>query len=127
MPTPSAMNLKFKFPKFVALPDTVVEFAIEEAIQACDSTGWTSDGVQTLAIMYYAAHLLQTSITAAATPTGQLITSERIGELSQSYGGFGGEGAAGYFQSTDEGRKFWQLLTNNFPAVVTVGSAVRMY
>jgi hypothetical protein len=129
MPVPSSTNLKFKFPAFVNVADESIEFAIEEAVVACGDPNiapgeWVNDANQTLAIMYYAAHVLQVSIMFAESGTGQIVSSERVGELSVTY-------AAPRIVSSDltmtiYGEKFLKLVEQNFPAVLTVGSAVRM-
>lgn len=134
MAVPSSMNMKFKFPAFRNLNDGDVEFAIEEAVVAVGATssGWASEANHTLAIMYYAAHLLQMAIlrgsSTAGGGTGQIIASESTPELSRTY-------VTPPFPSLDEpidftmtvyGVRYMSLVTKNFPAILTVGSAVRM-
>jgi hypothetical protein len=132
MTVPSSMNMKFKFPEFTDIADTSIEFAIEEAVVANDGKAianggeWISDAEQTLAVMYYAAHLMQMSIMRAASGTGQIITSDRIGELSISYGGSANPGGPSDFKMTTYGTKYLDIVRRNFPAVLTVNSAVRM-
>ena len=88
-------------------------------------TEWTSEAEQTLAMMYYAAHLLQLSILRGMTPTGQLITSERIRDLSLTYKNPGTD-IVGELGLTIYGVHVRRLIDCNFPAVLTVGSAIRM-
>jgi uncharacterized protein DUF4054 len=127
MIVPSATNMKFKFPEFRTVDDASIEFAIEEAAVVCGGQGnWLDDANQTLAMMYYAAHLLQVSILRAGSGSGQVISSERTPELSVTY-------AVPEQPSLDKpidltmtiyGVRFLGLVTRNFPAVLTVGSAV---
>jgi hypothetical protein len=130
MPVPSATNIKFKFPAFINVDDATIEFAIEEAVIACGDPaiapgGWIDEANQTLAIMYYAAHLMQVAIMFSESATGQRVSSERTPELSVTY-------AVPVKASYDDitmtiyGERFLRLVESNFPAVLTVGSAVSM-
>lgn len=134
MTTPSASNMKFKFPRFVNVDDGAIEFAIEEAVVACGDdtnvggTGWISDGDRILAIQYYAAHLLELSIQRSGSGTGQLVTSERTPDLSMSYSvpPWPDPEKPIDFTQTIYGTRFLTLVQKNFPAVLVVNSAVRM-
>lgn len=128
MPTPTSMNMKFKFPEFTNVPDEVIEFAVEEAVVNCGAGDWIDDANRTLALMYYAAHLMMVSIMRQQSGGGQVISSERTPELSVTY-------AVPAFPSMDKpidltmtiyGVRFLSLVRKNFPAVLTVGSAVQM-
>jgi hypothetical protein len=83
MIVPTAVNLKMKFPEFANINDASVEFAIEEASLFVDDA-WLPD-TQTLGILYLAAHYLQMSIITAQSASGQIITSERMGEIGVTY------------------------------------------
>lgn len=131
MSIPTATNIKFKFkPAFDGLDDATIEFAIEEAVLMCGQPGdenWVSDANQTLATMYYAAHLLQVSIMRAESGTGQIVDSERTPDLSIKYSAAGyGKGGVLDFDTTMYGVRFAQLVRQNHPAVATVNSAVHM-
>ena len=128
MPVPSAANMKFKFPEFNNVADASIEFAIEEAVVDCgtDETPWVDDNNYTLAVYYYAAHLLQVAIMRAQSGTGQIKTSERTPELSVTY-------AQPPFPTMDKpidltmtiyGVRFLGLCEKNFPPVAVVGSAI---
>jgi Protein of unknown function (DUF4054) len=125
MIVPSAANMKFKFPNFLSIPDGAIEFALEEAVVACGNGDWIDDANQTLGITYYAAHLLQISIMRASSGTGQLISSERTPDLSVTYA-VANQTAPLDFNMTSYGVRFLELVRKNFPAVLTVGSAVAM-
>lgn len=131
MTIPSASNLKFKFPAFINVSDGEVELAIEEAVVTCngwgadDASGWIDDANLTLGIMYYAAHILQVAIMRAGSGTGQIISSERIGELSVAYS-VPNQNMPIDFTMTIYGERFLGLVRKNFPAVLTVGSAIGM-
>jgi hypothetical protein len=130
MIVPSATNIKFKFPEFNIVDDATIEFAIEEAVIACGGDGnWIDEANQTLAIMYYTAHLLMVSIQRAQSAAGQVVSSERVGELSVTYAvpqmSQPSESAID-LTMTPYGVRFLGLVRSNFPAVLTVGSAVGM-
>lgn len=125
MIVPTAMNFKFKFAKFRNLDDGEIEFAIEEAVLACGGAGhWIDDANQTVAIYYYAAHLLQVAILRGGS-TGQAISSERTPELSVTYA-VPNMNTPIDFTMTIYGERFLSLVRKNFPAILTVGSAVAM-
>jgi hypothetical protein len=125
MTVPTAINIKFKFPDFVGVDNGVIEFAIEEAVIACNSTRWVDDANQTLATMYYTAHLLQVSLMRAASGTGQLITSERAPDLSITYSGIEQIGKSDSdFNTTQYGIRYLDLVEKNFPAVMVANSPV---
>jgi Protein of unknown function (DUF4054) len=126
MIVPSASNMKFKFPEFNTVDDASIEFAIEEAVVVCGNGDWIDDANQTLALMYYAAHLLMVSIMRAQSGTGQVVSSERTPELSITY-------AVPQQPSLNEpidltmtiyGVRYLGLVARNFPAVLTVNCAV---
>ncbi len=126
MIVPTVTNMKFKFPEFRNVDDGTVEFAIEEAVVTCGGEGhWIDDANQTLAMMYYAAHLLQVSIMRAGSGTGQIISSERTPELSVTYA-VPNMNAPIDFTMTIYGERFLGLVRKNFPAILTVGSATAM-
>jgi Protein of unknown function (DUF4054) len=131
MIVPSATNMKFKFPEFNNVDDATIEFAVEEAVVACgdpnsDFGEWIDAANQTLAMMYYAAHLMQVSIMRATSGgTGQIVSSERTPDLSITYA-VPNQNAPIDFTMTIYGERFLGLVRKNFPAVLTVGSAVRM-
>jgi len=125
---PSAANMKFKFPEFAGIDDGTIEFALEEAWVACGSGDWVDDANLALGLMYYAAHLLQVSILRTSSGNGQIISSERIGELSVSYAAPNKNTQSGTqsdFTMTMYGQRFLDLAYKNFPAVTVVNSAVR--
>ncbi len=126
---PSATNMKFKFPEFNTLDDATVEFAVEEANVAAGGYGaWIDDSNQTLAIMYYAAHLLMVSIQRAQSGGAGIVTSQKTPELAVS---FAVPPQPSYdkpydLSTTFYGVRFLGLVSKNFPAILTVGSAVAM-
>ena len=126
MIVPSASNIKFKFPEFNSVDDGTIEFAVEEAVVACGNGDWIDDANQTLALMYYTAHLLQVSIMRASSGTGQVITSERTPELSVTYAA-APQLSSDYavdLTTTFYGVRYLGLVNRNFPAVLVVGSAL---
>ena len=130
MTVPSSMNMKFKFPEFRNADDGSIEFAIEEGVVACGSVRgeWADEANHTLAVMYYAAHLLMISMQRVQSGTGQVIVSESTPELSRSYASPPQASISEPIDltMTHYGVRFLGLVQKNFPAVLTVGSAVRM-
>ena len=133
MPVPSATNMKMRFPAFVNVDDGNIEFAIEEAVVACGDTAaqnnsdWIDDANLTLAIQYYAAHILQMSLMRAGSGTGQVISSERTPELSVTYTAppYPDPNKPIDLTQTIYGVRFLGLVKKNFPAILVVNSAIR--
>lgn len=122
---PTARSMKFKFPEFREIDDGTIELALEEAFATCDGD-WVDEANRALGITYYTAHLLKVSqMYAASGASGGLVSSERIGELSVSYS-VPDQNKTIDFTMTPYGERFLSLLRQNFPAVLTVNSAVRM-
>ena len=130
MTVPTSMNMKFKFPAFRNMDDGEIEFAIEEATVALGTEsgtpgGWIDDANLTLATMYYAAHLLQVALMRATSGTGQIISSESVPDMSVTYA-VPDQTKPIDFTMTIYGERFLGLVKKNFPAVLTVNSAVHM-
>ena len=79
----SAHTVKMRYPQFVSVPSTQIEFAIEEAALWVDDT-W---GVyEARGMMLLTAHNLTVELTRAASSTGQQIASENFpGVVSVTY------------------------------------------
>jgi|HubBroStandDraft_6_1064221.scaffolds.fasta_scaffold474838_1 hypothetical protein len=84
MQIPTALSIKNRFPVFASVPDNVVEFSIEEASLVVDGS-WGTATEQLLAISYVVAHFLMIAIQRMESGSGQIVSSERIGEMSISY------------------------------------------
>lgn len=123
MVVPSAANMKFKFPEFVQVDDTTIEFAVEEASVAVGQGDWINDANLTLALMYYAAHILMVSISRAESATGQMIKSESIGgEIAVTYESIQqpSDKNPDDLTTTPYGVRYLRLLKQNMPAVIVV-------
>jgi hypothetical protein len=121
MIVPTATNLKLKFPEFATLDDATVEFAIEEAALFVDDS-WLVD-TQTLGILYLAAHRLMISQMAAMSATGQIVQSERMGEMSVTYAQVPQASAAvdvSDFSITWYGRRYMELAHINNPPIAVI-------
>ena len=120
MIVPTTINFKMKFPEFQNVPDATVEFFIEEASFFVDD-GWLQD-TQTLGILYLAAHYLQMSIITAQSATGQIITSERMGEIGVTYANplQITEKEPGDWLLTVYGRRYRELCWINNPPVAII-------
>jgi len=125
MNLPTVASMKFKFPAFRAIDDGSVEFAIEEAIATCSSGDWVNEANRTLGVTYYAAHMLQLALWYGQSGTGQLVSSEHTPDLSVNYA-VPNLSTPGDFDLTIYGKKFKELVSNNFPAVLVVNSGVQM-
>ncbi len=120
MIVPAAQNLKLKFPEFGALDDATVEFAIEEAARNVDDSWLANDA--TLALLYLAAHYLMVSQMRAVASTGQVVQSERMGEMSVTYAGFPQPTAtdAMDLRTTLYGIRYLELAHINFPPIAVI-------
>jgi len=123
MTVPTALSMKLKFPEFINTSDTAIEFALEEAaITVTDS--WTVNG--SIAIMYYAAHLIASGQAAANSfegGSGGEIASESIGRLSISYKTNTASNASATFDdfaSSSYGRRYIELRSLNFGGPVVI-------
>lgn len=121
MIVPAAQNLKLIFPEFAQTPDAVVEFAIEEASQFVDDS-WIVD-TQTIAITYLAAHFLMIRQMTAQSATGQIVQSERMGEMSVTYANIPqllGPVEIGDYEITPYGRKYMEYARINNPGIAVI-------
>jgi len=128
MIVPDVNSIKLKFPEFASVAPAAIELAIEEAVVCCGGGDWINDANQTLALMYYTAHLLEVQRVRAQSAGGQLIKSERIGELAMTYEVPQQPTLTDVtdLNSTTYGVRYLGLVARNIPAVLVVGSAVRM-
>ena len=118
---PTATSMKLKFPEFIGVSDTTIEFAIEEAALGFSDdsdSGWVTSG--SLALMYKAAHFIACGVVAANTfsdGSGGEIASESIGRLSISYKSSPASNASATpddFTSSSYGRRYVDLRDMNF-------------
>jgi hypothetical protein len=79
----SAHSFKMRYPEFVDVPSTQIEFAIEDAATQVDST-W---GIyEKPGMLRLTAHIVQVQISRSGSATGQPITSESFpGVVSVTY------------------------------------------
>ena len=79
----NAITFKNRFHRFIGVPDSRIEFAIEEAALSVD---WTWEQYQTIGMLYMTAHILMVEIMRATSGTGQEVASESFaGVLSVTY------------------------------------------
>lgn len=119
--TPTANEFKSRFPRFLAVQNSLVDTFISEAERMVD-TGWLEDDYQP-AIMYLAAHNLTMEglpddARPVDTPGG--VTSEKLGDASVTYGDAMSKGNQEDYGQTQFGRRFQKLLKRNVPGVVTL-------
>jgi hypothetical protein len=112
--------IKNKFHEFSDVPDTHIEFAIEEASRNVDDT-WL-EGDRILGVMYLAAHYLKVAISRSASDTGQQVQSERIGEISVTYHPIQQPTMASQsdLTTTPYGTRWLELAKFNHPAILVV-------
>ena len=114
--TPTASDLKARYPEFDSVSDALVDFAISDAGRFVD-TGWFEGDYQR-AIMALAAHfLVQDGALGGRTDVSGNITSDKLGDASISYGAAVGAGSSEY-GTTSYGRAFLRLQRVNVPSVV---------
>ena len=120
MLVPSSINLKMKFPEFQDQDDATIEFAIEEAALSVDDTWLPSD--QPVALMYLAAHYLMVSVQRQESAMGEVVSSERFGEMSITYKTPNQPMMASSedFTTTSYGTRFMDLAKKNFPACLVI-------
>ena len=118
--TVTAATMMLKFPEFTKEDPASIEFAIEEAVLNTTATWSFPD--RDLGTMYYAAHLLMVSISRRESAEGQVIQSERVGELSVTYKvpDQPTEVNPSDLTTTIYGARFLELAKLNFPPVLTV-------
>jgi len=110
---PNVISFKTQFPEFANVDDTTIQIALDECEQYVDES-WGDQQIP--ATMFLAAHLLAVA-QQGSTTGGQVITSERIGQISVSYAASASAGGAGAGESmltnTIYGRQFYYLLMIN--------------
>jgi hypothetical protein len=116
---PTATEFKDRFPAFVAVEDHMCELALDEASHQVDEKLWTEFNFR-LGIMLYAAHLLTLdgfgSSNDAKMVGFQLI---RSGSLTLQRDTNANAGTSD-LRSTGFGRRFSNLVRENFPGVLVV-------
>lgn len=124
-PTPA--DLKARFPAFAAVPDDVIQDALDEAALQVDGT-WVSEADFRLGRMLLAAHILTMDGHGAGGGGGgaggaagqfKRMRSGQL-DLERFTAADLGYGDAGVLGSTDYGRRFLDLLGRNIPAVAIV-------
>lgn len=123
-PTPA--DLKARFPAFAAVPDAVVETALDEAALQVDET-WVSEADFRLGRLLLAAHILTldgqgTGAEAEAAAAGASgFRVMKSGQLTlERFGNAQGGQDGGVLASTSYGKRFLDLLRRNTPAVTIV-------
>lgn len=121
MQIPTSLSIKNRFPVFANVPDSVVEFAIEEASLVVDGS-WGTATEQLLAISYVVAHFLMVGIQRMESGSGQIVSSERIGEMSISYLAQAVPTLKDPYDwaTTAFGVRYLSILQRNVPAIAVV-------
>ena len=121
MQIPTSLSIKNRFPVFAGIPDSVVEFAIEEASLVVDGS-WGTATEQLLAISYVVAHFLMVGIQRMESGDGQIVSSERIGEMTISYLAqpVPTQDKDQDWTTTPFGTRYLAILKRNVPAIAVV-------
>lgn len=116
----TATSIKLRFPEFAEEQDSFIEFAIEEANRLVDHTWDSTD--QDLALSYLTAHYMMVSISRRESATGEIVQSERVGEISVTYATRQQPTLATYddFSTTPYGSRYLELARLNFPPIAAV-------
>lgn len=112
---PTADDFRTRFPRFAAVADAPIDALIAEASAHVDDS-WLEQDYAT-AILYLVAHLYQQEQGVAASRG--TIVSESFGPMSTSYAPTIPTGGLN-FGATEYGRRFQELQSRNFPAVLVV-------
>lgn len=116
----NSITFKNRFHRFINVPDSRIEFAIEEAALSVD---WTWGVYQVVGMLYMTAHILMVEIMRAASGTGQEIASESFaGVLSVTYKPTAEPSEADMedLSTTYYGQRVRDIMMRAFPAVAIV-------
>jgi hypothetical protein len=126
---PTLDDFRTRFPIFTQHPDPQVQMIIDEAAATID-TSWREADYK-IAIMYLTAHLLavdssqvgdEVAVGSAGSSSG-VVSSESFGGMSISYATNSALQVAASkstWGETEYGRRFYQLLIRNKPAIVSI-------
>ena len=125
---PTFADFTTRFPVFADMDEGQFNLLLEEAKLQVDS-GWLSQSNYKIAMMYLIAHLKSTDesqegegvVVGGAASGG--IASESFGGMSISYdtGSTASDAAAkSQWGSTEYGRRFYEMLKRNKPAIVSI-------
>ena len=132
-PTPSASDLKARYPEFTPVNDDLVASILAEASPMVDDSWVPTD--QKPAVLALAAHLLsmegwpkRASLPAGAplpANAGRTIVRRKVGDVETQYAdnsgsSGGGSGLTSSLSLTPYGTRFRQLLKLNAPAIALV-------
>jgi hypothetical protein len=116
--TPTASEFKTRYPAFDSVDSGIVDASIAEANRFVD-TGWFEDDYQP-AIMALAAHImLCDGELGGNVDNSGVITSEKLGDASVTYGASVGNSSSEYSQ-TAYGRKFLRMQRANVAPVALI-------
>jgi hypothetical protein len=115
---PNVISFKTQFPEFANVDDTTVQIALDQCELYVDDS-WGDQQIP--GAMYLAGHFLAVSQSGAVG--GQMITAERVGEISVNYA-VAGTASTGdaetMLTNTVYGRQFYHLLRINSGGVEIV-------
>jgi uncharacterized protein DUF4054 len=119
----NVIAFKSFFAELANVDDAVLQTAIDEAELFVDDTLWAAQDVTT-ATFFLAAHFVSVGQSISSTG-GQMVTSERIGQISVSYAALSSSSSAksgGYpsLSSTPYGLLFLSLMRRNSPGIAIV-------
>jgi hypothetical protein len=119
---PNLVAFKSTFPELGTLDDSVLQTALDQATLFIDDTVWSAQDL-VAGIFYLAAHFVFTAQSTAGTG-GQIISSERIGEIAVTYAVSKGTGSsrATYpsLSNSNYGLMYLTLMRRNSPSIAIV-------
>jgi hypothetical protein len=117
----TAASVKMRFPAFLDVPDSQIEFAIEEAELSVDQP--TLGDWYLTAFLYRTAHILMVQLQRMQSGTGQIIQSMNIGgEISFTYAPLAQATLAidSDLTTTAFGLRFLEIIELAVPAVAII-------
>jgi hypothetical protein len=119
---PNVAAFKTMFPELESVDDGALQTALDEAVLFVDDTIWSAQDVAA-GTFYLAAHFVFTAQSASQTG-GQVVSSERIGEIAVTYAVSGGAGSsrAAYpsLSNSNYGLMYLSLMRRNNPSMLIV-------
>lgn len=113
---PTAAEFKARYPAFTDVDDALIDAVIAEAARNVDES-WCEADYQP-AIMALTAHMLiEEGALGRNVEAAGPITSSKLGDAQDSYGGLSTSQASGEYSSTSYGRKYMQLRAVNCQGV----------
>lgn len=120
--TPTAEEIKARFPEFAAVGDALITLVIAESEPSAGESWLERD--RKPAVMFLTAHklsVMEQGVGGSGTASTGPMTRRKVGDIEVQYGGAGGNGADNdAYASTSYGQEFRKLLRRNFQGTAVV-------